>query len=277
VPDLQVTRSALKSILGVTSGEVVGDTQTATWTNKTMITGTTFNNSTGNILRGGSGADNINIEMSPNLASVARTGLFTGTASTSATGILATNGITAIGTNSNVRSTAEGFIQQYATGAVANNNAGLRWTAAMFRREWGAYLVGRFKFSSTSDVRVFIGWSSDFNEVAGETTLNNFSGAGVGKRATDTNWFTQVNDGDATEDRVDTGIAFAASTINIELALDSTSFRSRLDSTINASVTTELPAAATDLGLHIEIETGAGAADKNIQICPFYVRSGLNT
>lgn len=206
-------------------------------------------------------------------ATVVRDGIFTAGTSTNTQGLLSGGG-TAIGSSTMIFDTTEGLGPRYSTGAVANANAGLRWTTAFMRREWGAYMIVRILPSSTSDIRCFVGWSSDTAEIAGETTLNNFSGAGVGKRAGDTNWFTMVNDGDATEDRVDTGVAFAASAVTIELALNSTNFRSKIGTTTNTAVTTELPAASTDLSIHVEIETGAGAADKNIQIFPIYVRNG---
>ena len=184
-------------------------------------------------------------------ASVKRQGMWTGMTSTNSEGILAT-GCTAINNTANYQNTTEGHGQTYATGAVANNNAGLRWTSTRFRREWGNYMIVRLNVSSTSDIRIFVGWSSDTNEIAGETTLNNFSGAGVGKRTGDTNWFTMVNDGDATEDRVDTGVAFSTSTVTIQLGLDATSFRGKIGST---SFT-------------------AGAADKTINILPIWVKTG---
>ena len=160
-------------------------------------------------------------------ATVVRMGLYRAGNSTGSDGILGIN-LTAIGTASATESTAEGKIEQFATTASANANAGLRQTSAHFRREWRSYIIGRCGFSSTSDIRVFIGWTSDANEIAGETTLNNLSGCGIGKRAGDTNWFTYTNDGDATEDRVDTGITFATNFTTFELELDSTSFRSKI-------------------------------------------------
>lgn len=208
-----------------------------------------------------------------NGAVLIREGLWTGVGNTNGTG-LAGSDVTAIGSVTNFNDTTEGLGRSFATGAVANNNAGLRWTQDKFRREWSCYMITRVSFSSTSDIRVFIGWSSDNNEIAGETTLDNFSGCGVGKRAGDTNWFTYRNDGDTTEDRVDTGIAFATSAVTIELELDSTSFRSRIGATQNTAQTTELPAATTMIAPHVQIETGAGAADKTINILPIYLRIG---
>ena len=211
---------------------------------------------------------------SPSGASVRRNGVWWGVADTNADGLLST-GTTAIGaTTNNVQDTTEGQGRLMTTGAVANANAGLRWTSTRFRREWGNYMIVRLSVSSTSDVRCFVGWSSDTAEIAGETTLNNFSGAGVGKRTGDTNWFTMVNDGDATEDRVDTTIAFGTSYVTIELMLDGTSFRSRIGTTTNTAVTSELPASSTMLAPHIEIETGSGAADKTINILPVFARTG---
>ncbi len=220
----------------------------------------------------GTGADNPYLGIGLNTGTTRRTGLFTSASSTTATGIMTSQ--TAIGTVTLANDTTEGRYAQLATTAAANANAGIRQTIAPFRREWGIYAIGRVSFSSTSDIRVFIGWSSDNNEIAGETTLNNFSGVGIGKRAGDTNWFTYRNDGDATEDRVDTTIAFATTAVTFELEFDGTSFRSRIGSTTNTAVTSELPAATTDMGFHCQIETGAGAADKNIKIFPIWARTG---
>ncbi len=268
-PDLQVSRSALKSILGVTAGEVFGDTQTVTLGNK-IIDVSTYGNVDANVLK--FGYENPYLGLGTG-ASARRTGLYLANNGNSGVGFVGSSA-TAIGSATAFTGTNEGYGQNFATGAVANNNAGMRWTVARFRREWSNYMIGRVSFSSTSDIRVFIGWSSDTAEIAGETTLNNFSGCGVGKRAGDTNWFTYTNDGDATEDRVDTGITFATSEVTIQLQLDGTNFKSRIGATENTAVTTELPAATTMLTPHIEIETGAGAADKTITIFPFYFRVG---
>ena len=245
--------------------------QAQTLKNKTISGG--YNNTDGNFL------EYIGIEnpyaKTPNAATVVRPGMFFATGSTSSIGIL-NAGITSVtaGTAASNKSTTEGFGFDYPTTAVANANAGLRWTTTGFRREWGAYMILRVAFSSTSDIRVFIGFSSDTAEIAGETTLNNFSGCGIGKRAADTNWFTMRNDGDATEDRVDTGVAFATGAVTIEMALNATNFRCRLGSAEQTAQTTEIPASATNLAPHVEIETGAGAADKTITIYPIYARSG---
>jgi hypothetical protein len=206
-------------------------------------------------------------------ASTRRQGLWVGVGDTTCEGALNT-GCTAIVTGGTVTDTTEGFGRSFATTAVANANAGLRWTAARWRREWGIYMVCRVGFSSTSDIRVFIGFSSDTAEIAGETTLNNFSGVGVGRRAADTNWFTMRNDADATEDRVDTTIAHATAVTTIEVELDSTSFRSRIGGVKQTDQTTEIPGLTTNLAPHVQIETGAGAADKTITIYPIWAKIG---
>ncbi len=208
-----------------------------------------------------------------NTASITRSGMWTGVSSTDTIGLLS-GGVTAIGTTGSFNDTTEGRGLAFPTGAVANNNAGLRWTVNRFRREWGNYMVLRVSFSSTSDISVFIGWSNDNAEIVGANPLNTFSGCGVGKRTGDTNWFTIVNDGDATEDRVDTGLAFATTAVTIQLALDATSFRSKIGTTTPAAVTSELPSSTSMLYPKVEIETGSGAADKTINILPIWARTG---
>jgi hypothetical protein len=242
-----------------------------TLTNKTIVTGYNFGDTTENILKG-TGCDNPYCGAGSG-ATLRRTGLFPACASAEGTGYVGGT-LTAIGTSSSARSTIEGFGQDYDTTALANANAGLRQGAARFRREWGMYCKGRLKISSTSDIRLFIGWSSDTAEIAGETTLNNFSGVGIGKRTGDTNWFTMRNDGDATEDRVDTTIAANTNFFTFELQLDATNFRSSIGGVEQTAQTTEIPASATDLAFHCEIETGSGAASKVITILPIFFRSG---
>ncbi len=207
-------------------------------------------------------------------ATLVRTGIFQPITDTNPADGILSSGLTITGTGGTVNDTTNGKGRSFATGAVANANAGVRWTNQFFRREWGNYMVLRVGFSSTSDIRVFIGWSSDTNDIAGETTLNNFSGCGVGKRTADTNWFTMRNDGDATEDRVDTSIAFATTVVTIELALDATSFRSKIAGTTQTAQTTEIPASTTMLNPIIQVETGAGAADKVITIYPIWAQTG---
>ena len=245
--------------------------QTQTFTNKTINSGYDYGQPANNIIRG-TGCDNP-YAGSPTGPVVRRTGLFAANGATEASGFVG-GSFTAIGTNSSMKNTTEGFGQDYDTTAVANANAGIRQGATRWRREWGCYCIGRIKISSTSDVRAFIGWSSDTAEIAGETTLNNFSGFGIGKRAADINWFTMRNDGDATEDRVDTTIAQTTSFLTFEMQLDATNFQSKIDGVAQTTQTTELPASATDLTFHCEIETGAGAASKTLSIMPIFFRCG---
>lgn len=204
--------------------------------------------------------------------SVRREGLFTSQTSTYGFGLWGT-AVTAIGTPTTVNSTTEGTIQQFATGAVSGNNAGLRQTTAFYRREWESYLICRIIPSTTTAIRAFVGFSSSSAEIAGETSLDNLSGCGLAKRAADTNWQIVRNDGDATTDYVDTGIAFTTSAMAVGVQINSTNLRTYLNTTELSAQTTELPAAATDLFAHVEIETSA-ASDKNVQITPIYSRTG---
>jgi hypothetical protein len=208
----------------------------------------------------------------PTGASTLRTGSFYATSNNHVGGVLI--GGTQTGTASQYNDTTQGLGWNFASGAVSGNNAGLTWADSRFRREWGNYMIGRFLFSSTSDIRVFIGWSSSATGIAGEDPLNALSGCGVGKKAADTNWQIVKNDGTGATVFVDTGIAFAITAVTIQVELDSTSFRSVIGTTTNTAQTTEMPAATTMLTPHFEIETGTGAADKTITILPIWARVG---
>ena len=253
------------------SGKVSVDTATETFTNKTIYSGHDFGHPAANIIRG-TGVDNP-YAGHPTGATLNRTGLYAANGDTEASGYVG-GAFTAVGTGSVFRTDAEGYGRSFATGAVANNNAGLRHGSTRFRRVWTIYCIARFLISSTSDIRVFFGFSSATAEIAGETTLNNESGFGIGKRTGDTNWFTYRNDGDATEDSVDTTIAATSSMTTMEIQLDPTNAQFRIDGVAQTAQTTEIPSSSTDLAFHLEIETGAGAADKTISILPIFFRVG---
>jgi len=246
--------------------------QTQTLTNKTLDAGFTYGgNPGGNVIKG-TAADNPYLG-APTGPTLRRVGLFTGMGSTNGEGIMAVN-VTAIGSFAHFRDATEGKGADFATGAVSGNNGGLRQTTQFFRRDWSSYMIGRLKANSTSNVRLFIGWSSDNAEIAGEDPLNAFEGCGVGKRSADANWQVIRNNGVGATVFVDTGIPFSTSFFTIEMQADGTNFRCRIDGTEQTAQTTELPATTTNLYFHAEIETSA-AADKTLTLLPIYVRTGV--
>lgn len=238
--------------------------------NKTIDGGVAYANSNVNILKG-TGADNP-YSGAGTSATLRRTGLWHSMTSTGGDGMWSTS-VTAIGTNNGQRDATEGRYQDYATGATTGNNAGLRQAILLYRRDWSSYMITRIAVSSTSSIRIFIGWSSDQNEVAGEDPLNGFSGAGIGKRSADTNWQTIHNDGTGATNFDDTGIALTTSFTTIEMQLDGTNFQAKIGGSSVTAVTTELPAATTGMAAHVQIETAANS-DKTISICPIYSRVG---
>jgi hypothetical protein len=239
------------------------------------LTSCTFSNIDENKIKGVGGTDN----PFPHGASsgagaiIRRSGLWDGTDNVIGQGLWS-NAVSSVGTESDVNDTTEGIGMQFATGAVGGNNAGIKQTNEYYRREWGNYMIVRIRVSTTSNVRAFIGWVSNSADIAGEAPLANISGVGLAKRAADTNWFTCVNDGDATEDRVDTTIAFGTAAVTLQFSLDSSNFSSKIGtSSDNANVSTELPALTTNLMPMIQIET-SDAVDKNIQIFSVWSRIG---
>ena len=256
------------------SGTVVTIAANQTLLNKILDGGSTYNSSTPNTLKG-TGIDNP-YSGGTVAATLIRSGVWTGTTGTQGEGCVAGTW-TAVGTPANFLDASEGFGQDFSTGAVSGNNAGIRQGSVRWRRDWTIHAILRFKLSSTTTIRAFFGWSSDVNEIAGETSLDNFSGAGIGRRAADTNWQLITNDGDTTTNYADTGIAVSsASFIQIEMHLDvSNSFRAKINSTNQTAVTTEIPANTTGLSFHAEIEASA-PSDRTLTLMPIYFSMGTS-
>lgn len=244
--------------------------QIQTLTNKTIDSGFTYGgNPGGNIVKFGL------INPFPTAgtgATLIRSGMFQARSSVGGDGLWAAS-LTAIGTPTDTYDATEGKTVVYATGASSGANAGLRQTSAQYRRDWSSYHCMRVSFSSTANIRVFLGWSSSNAEVAGEDPLNALHGAGVGKRSADTNWQVIRNDGSGATVFVDTGIPFDTSGVTVEMQLDSTNFKCRIGGVEQTAQTTELPGTTTSLFAHAQIETSA-VADKTIQIAFIYSRVG---
>ena len=148
------------------------------------------------------------------------------------------------------------------TGTTVGGDAGTRGASMLnYHREWDAYMDARVQLQGTGGYETFIGFNSDTatGALAGtNTACNSDSCAGIGLRGnTHTTWQYIVNDGDATADFTNSGIANNTSVVRLQIEFKSAT--SEVCFTIDANpqvcLTIEIPASTTDLGHITSIAT----------------------
>jgi hypothetical protein len=162
---------------------------------------------------------------------------------------------------------ADGRHQICISGTTTGNKGGYRSSSVMlFSRQQNPRLRFRFKINQSTDARFYLGFvGTTAPELTGDTPLDNLHGFifGVMPTTSTTNWSLCRNDGDATSDMTDTGVAFDTTNIHtISLVADDSNsrFSYKLDSGSYQHFTTEIPAQTTALSLVYLCETNTNAA-----------------
>jgi hypothetical protein len=159
---------------------------------------------------------------------------------------------------------ADGLAVNWLATATTGSKAGFHCTsgAATTYRSWNPRIKVRQKISATANTVYYVGWSSTNAALTGDNPLDNLSGFVFGKRTADTNWFIIKNDGDATQDVVDTGVAVSTAIHTVELVCDNAN--SKIGWSVNGAAftyeTTEIPAATTGLWYVATCETEENVA-----------------
>lgn len=198
---------------------------------------------------------------------VVKNGTWFGQSQTAGEGIL--NGrLTAIAVGAGpptaaVGNDSTGTYYTYDTSATINNLSGLRTAISPMRRFLNAYFKTALYLNNNTATRVYAGFISSTSAPASAADpLANLSGVGLWfDSAVSANWKRGHNDGDATGDYDDTGVAAATATLYpVEIyAHADTKFRFVFNGT-STDITTEIPASATNLAFWVYIENTAAAS-----------------
>lgn len=182
---------------------------------------------------------------------------------------------TSPGTQSNTNDTTNGRYQVCVTGAVSGNRGGYRQANPTYIRQWNPRLWYKFKLVSQTVDRLFLGHMggnpTNPPEPAGDDTLNAGNGFLFGMSTTSSvsasHWLILHNDGTGATVVEDTGITFDANVHTIKLVADesNTRFSWSLDGGAYTHVTTDIPAATTNMAPVFEIET-AEAVGKSFNL-----------
>ena len=175
---------------------------------------------------------------------------------------------------------ADGARWSSATGPGVGNNAGIQSANAnMFHREWNSNMIVKAQQLATTGQRTFVGFTSQPTLPNSNTPCASASCAGFVIDSDDTSWSIVTNSGDATETRTacssgcteDTGVH----TFQIRADATNNRFCFTFDAQAEQCVSSDIPAATTDLNLDVEIvnAVGGGGSSQSIEIYYIYVES----
>jgi hypothetical protein len=164
-----------------------------------------------------------------------------------------------------------GVFTRFTTGTTVNTVTGL-YLAPISERDHNARFRIKFKISSAAQIRFAILFHSNSATapVTGADPLANFSGAGLLFDSTaHANWRYYSNDGSASPPaKTNPGVAADAlvHTLEVKAVTATPAFQFSLDNVALASLTTQIPAAGTDLGAYCYIENLTGGISKDLDL-----------
>jgi hypothetical protein len=179
-------------------------------------------------------------------------------------GILGGHTGTGGGTASNAHDSTEGFIVSHTTAASSGTIAGIAdpgGSPGIITRSKAVRLNIRWKASSTTTTRLYMGFSNLATLPVSDTVLGTAdSGIIMGFNTALSNFTIWGNDGSGTAGAYDTGIAKDANFHTMEISwAASGNVTAYLDGVLEATISSaaDLPAVATDLHCHIQIQTAS--------------------
>lgn len=188
-----------------------------------------------------------------------------GIGAVAASGLLASNTIVA-----GAPAVATAFIAgdgtrglNYATNATITNNGGIHLAATHHIRQWNPYWRIKFKLSSLTLVRLYLGTSSFTTDPTGDDPLNTAHGFFFGLTSGDTTWQIMHNDGTSGAGIKDnTGITADTNVHTLELFADNanTRYGYSLDGSAIAWTSTRIPTATVALAWAMECQTNEAVA-----------------
>jgi hypothetical protein len=178
--------------------------------------------------------------------------------------------------------TLYGQYQRYTTAATSNTQGGVinpTTNAGTAETNYSARLLARVRHNSSSNVRVYVGFTSNNNSGAGFTVTDTplasgDSGLLVGYRSTDTNWMVFNNDGTgamvATSLGVPKDVGWHLIVINWSAGATAFQVQLPMDMANPVSITSRYPATTTPLFLNCVGQTTANSAINWDQKGPFF-------
>lgn len=179
------------------------------------------------------------------------------------------------GTKSNTLDSTGTFVT-FDTGATINSIFGHRSSVTVCRRDLNAYFKAAIFPNQSSAMRIFAGFNSDSNAATSlADPLNGKSGVALWfDSAVNANWRRFHNDGTGAGVSDDTGLVVNSSTmyvVEIFAMAPFNKFRFILNGAAT-DITTEIPAATTNLAFHVYLENTA-AAQKNMRVYYYILRN----
>ena len=177
------------------------------------------------------------------------------------------------GTVGSFDSTLNGRSRKWDTAGAAGDNAGTNTTSAMTCRNWYPRKAIRFKTSDIANSRLYMGYSSNGSDPAGDDPLNALAGFFFGKISSNGDWLFMHNDTSGATVVDDVLNIVADNNIHtIYLEATPTAVYWQLDNNDIFKVTADLPSAGGVMAMIYEIES-VNAGAKTIELFEADMRS----
>jgi hypothetical protein len=224
-----------------------------------------------NIYSSGAGTNFTVFPTSTPMLATKKYGAYVGLGTTQSSGILAGN-VTAIAVGTGAsggisRVSGAGLAWRHTTGATINSIGGCRFNAQVFtQRDFNPWAQIRMRINQTATTRCFFGFtSSNAAPTSAADQLNALSGVMFGyDSGVDANWHIYQNDGTGASNSTTIANVAAANTSIHTFALRADNANSKFQYSYDggtwADINTDIPAAATALGLIFQIENLTGSA-----------------
>lgn len=216
-----------------------------------------------------------NILMSPFATGYARTGFVIPAATAAVSVHGACQGWPTLGTFSVINDASEGYVCRF-NSAASGDIIGYKSTTTTqlpTERTWNAYIKARVKASATTNMRVYLGFSS-LNQLTASNTIlaNTDHGVLVGFDTANANFSTYNNDGTAAQVVTSNALAKDTSWHTLEVALTGSDATTKIDGANSVNKTTRLPGATTVLYASCVLQLAA-ASSTNFDIKGLVFRS----
>lgn len=158
-----------------------------------------------------------------------------------------------------------GVFRRFTLGSDDNDAIKILSGSEITNRSANPHIYGKMRINVLQDHRFFLGWHTGTIPDNNDNFLDNLIGFGIGQQSDlgatpNTHWQIIRNDGDATADKVSTGIAIAASTVfSFEIFGDATNSRWswNVNGGSNTNYNTEVPT-TENLNFTFQFEEIAG-------------------
>lgn len=158
--------------------------------------------------------------------------------------------------------TTEGYVSRFSTSIVENLGYYSSTTPFISRREWATHLKVKCKVSSTSNTRLYIGFTSNLTLPSTNTPLGNTDhGIIVGFNTANTNYTVTTNDGAGVANSQSFGAVAKDTTFRtFDILMSDTNIVCSLDGANTQTLSTKLPGLTTDMYLNIQLQNTTAAA-----------------